>query len=136
MKILVDTNRIIAALIKNSDSRGIIKESNIEFVTIGVSKEEIEKYINVIKKKSMVGDEEFKYVFNKIMINVCVLRDDLIKPFMQEAMDIMDRIDKDDTPFIAAALAANLPIWSDDKHFEKQNKIKIFKTKDLVKYIK
>ena len=51
-------------------------------------------------------------------------------------MDIMDRIDKNDTPFIAAALAANLPIWSDDKHFEKQNKIKIFKTKDLVRYVK
>ena len=54
---------------------------------------------------------------------------------MDEAEKIMDHIDKDDTPFIAAALATNSIIWSDDKHFEKQNKIKILKTKDLIKMI-
>ncbi len=135
MKILADTNRIMAALIKDSNSRKIIRESNIEFVTIGLSKEELQKYKDYIKEKSGVTDEEFKYLFNRLMINVSVLRDDLIKPFMQEAKSIMDDIDKKDAPFIAAALATNLPIWSDDKHFEEQNKIKIFKTHDLVKYI-
>ncbi len=135
MKILVDTNRIMAALIKDSNSRKIIRESNIEFVTIGLSKEELQKYKDYIKEKSGVTDEEFRYLFNRIMRNVSVLRDDLIKPFMQEAKSIMDDIDKKDTPFIAAALATNLPIWSDDKHFEEQNKIKIFKTQDLVKPI-
>ena len=136
MKILADTNRIIAALIKDSDSRNIIKNSGIVFVTIGLSKDELEKYKDHIKEKSGVTDEEFRLVFNRIMRNASVLRDDFIRPFMQEAKGIMDDIDKKDTPFIAAALATNLPIWSDDKHFEKQNKVKIFKTKDLVKYVK
>jgi len=44
----------------------------------------------------------------------------------------MDKIDPDDTPFIAAALATNSDIWSDDKHFQKQNKIKVWKTEDLI----
>ena len=131
MKILVDTNRIIAALIKDSDSRKIMKDSNIEFVTIGLSKDELEKYKDYIKGKSGVTDDEFRVVFNRIMRNVSVLRDDFIRPFIQEAKEIMDNIDKKDTPFVAAALATNLPIWSDDKHFEKQSKVNIHKTKDL-----
>ncbi len=135
MKVLADTNKIIAALIKDSDSRRIIKDSNIIFVTIGLSKDEIDKYKGYIKDKSGVTDEEFRMVFNRVMRNVSVLRDDFIKPFMEEAKEIMDSIDKKDTPFIAVALATNLPIWSDDKHFEKQNKINILKTKDLVKYL-
>ena len=48
----------------------------------------------------------------------------------------MDKIDPDDTPFIALALAVeNDGIWSDDKHFEQQNRIKIWKTGALSKSI-
>ena len=136
MKLLVDTNRIMATPIKDSDSRKIIKNSDIEFVTICLSKDELEKYKDYIKEKSGVTDDEFKVVFNRIMRNVSVLRDDLIRPFMQEAKEIMDNIDKKDTPFIAAALATGFSIWSEDEHFDKQSLIKIFKTKDLVKYLK
>jgi len=54
---------------------------------------------------------------------------------MDEAKKIMDNIDKADAPFIAAALAVNSPIWSDDKHFQKQHKITVFKTEDLNRLI-
>jgi len=46
---------------------------------------------------------------------------------------IMDKIDPDDTQFIAAALATNSDIWSDDTHFTKQNKVKVWTTKELIK---
>ena len=50
---------------------------------------------------------------------------------------VLDEIDNKDTSFIAASLAIeNDGIWSDDKHFEKQDKVKIWKTKDLLDYIK
>ncbi|MBI4014875.1 MAG: hypothetical protein HY365_02890, partial [Candidatus Aenigmarchaeota archaeon] len=53
-----------------------------------------------------------------------------------EAKRIMDKIDPDDTPFIALALAVeNDGIWSSDKHFERQNKIKIWKTETLLKLL-
>ncbi len=49
----------------------------------------------------------------------------------------MSKIDKNDVVFIAAALALNCPIWSDDKHFKKQKEIKIFTTKEISKmYLK
>ena len=61
--------------------------------------------------------------------------DSIVLSHMEEAAKIMDKIDPDDTKFIAAALATNSDIWSDDKHFEKQNKVKVWKTKDLIRFL-
>ena len=47
----------------------------------------------------------------------------------------MGHIDKDDVIFIATALAFNCPIWSEDKHFQKQNIVKIFKTSKVYSFI-
>ena len=66
---------------------------------------------------------------------IILIDDFIILERLEEASKIMDAIDPDDTPFIAAALATNSDIWSDDKHFEKQNKIKVWKTSDLVKLV-
>ena len=42
-------------------------------------------------------------------------------------------IDKEDIIFIATALGIeDSVIWSDDRHFERQNKIKILKTKEII----
>ena len=50
--------------------------------------------------------------------------------------EIMKDIDVKDAPFLAAALAIpNDGIWSHDKHFEKQNKVKVWISKELLKYI-
>jgi predicted nucleic acid-binding protein len=56
---------------------------------------------------------------------------------MKEAERIMHTIDPDDTPFIALALAVeNDGVWSDDRHFQQQTRIRIWKTKDLLTLIK
>ena len=55
---------------------------------------------------------------------------------MGEAMKIMSKIDEKDAQFIAVALSIkNDGIWSNDKHFEKQEKIQVFKTIDIIKLI-
>ncbi len=46
---------------------------------------------------------------------------------------IIGKIDKDDILFVATALAFNCPIWSDDKHFQKQKNVTVFTTKDIFK---
>ena len=72
----------------------------------------------------------------KLKQKLILLDDRIILAKMEEAGKIMDRIDQDDTPFIAAALATGSDIWSEDTHFEKQKKIKVWKTKDLAGLMK
>lgn len=49
------------------------------------------------------------------------------------AKEIIEKIDPEDVAFIAAALSKNhSAIWSDDRDFDQQNKILVFKTKDII----
>lgn len=59
-----------------------------------------------------------------------------IKDTFGSAKMIMDKIDKDDTAFVALSLASdNDGIWSDDKHFLRQKIIKVWKTAELLQLL-
>ena len=133
MRLIVNTNRIIAALVKDSYSRKIIMQANAELITIRLSAEEIQKHFSEIGEKSALSSEEIELLLGKFAEKLILLDDLAVQRYMDEAKDIMDSIDKDDTPFIAAALAADAPIWSDDHHFQQQSRVKVYRTKELGK---
>ena len=135
MKLVVNTNRILAALVKDSFSRRIILHGNIELLTISISEMEIEKYKQEILQKTSLTGEQFNRVYEKLKEKLTFLPDQVINKKMEEAKRIMDAIDKDDAPFIAAALAVKSAIWSDDNHFQKQKKVKVWKTKEMLEFI-
>jgi len=54
MKLVIDTNIIISALIKNGISRRIIVSPLIDFVTFEYTLQEISKYEKLIRKKSKI----------------------------------------------------------------------------------
>ncbi|MFH0837495.1 MAG: PIN domain-containing protein [Candidatus Aenigmatarchaeota archaeon] len=135
MRLIVDTNRIIAALIKDSLARRIITHINTDLLTISFSDKEVEKYRAYIIEKASIDSDEFDRIFETIRDRFIIINDTVIMTKINEAGKIMDNIDPDDTPFIAAALATNSDIWSDDNHFQKQKSIRIWTTKDLEKFV-
>jgi len=49
----------------------------------------------------------------------------------------MGKIDRDDVPFIALALSfPNDGIWTEDRHFLKQRRVKVWRTRELLKLLK
>ena len=136
MKLVIDSNRIIAALVRDSYSRKIILHGDLELLAIDISHKDIQKYKNDILSKAKITQGQFDSIFEKLNEKLIKLDDSIIEGKMKQAKEIMDKVDKDDTPFIAAALATKTDIWSDDKHFGKQNRIKIWKTKDLSAHLK
>ena len=132
MRLIVDSNILFAAIITNSTVRKILMHNPYEFLTVGFSEEEINKYKEEILKKSGLSNEEFEMLFDKLKQKLKMLDDQVINLKFEEAYEIMKNIDPKDSVFIAAALATNSDIWSDDQHFQKQNKIKVWKTEDLI----
>ena len=131
MIFIIDTNRIIAALIKNSISREIILNGSFSLIGVEFSRNEIQDHKEEILKKAKISEEEFEYILHKLCRRISFLDNSIIEKYMSEAKTIMDTIDADDTPFIAAALGIGADIWSDDKHFEKQSRVKVWKTSEL-----
>lgn len=134
MILIINTNRIIAALIKNSVSRQILLSPKFNFLSPHFSEQEIEKHKKEILQKADISENEFKQLLELFLRKITVIEDSKIADNMTRAKNIMDLTDKSDTPFIAAALSNNCGIWSDYEHLQKQTKIKIWKTSDLVDY--
>lgn len=136
MRIILDTNVLISALIKDSFSRAIILLSGEEFYYPEQSMREINKYKSLILEKSGLSEEDFRLVLEKLLEKIVLIKEEEIKPFLKEAREIMEEIDPKDVIFIASALAyPDSLIWSDDAHFGRQNKARVWKTKDIIEDI-
>lgn len=133
MEVIANTNRIIAALVKDGISRRIILSGKFTMRTPDFGIKEVSKYRTAIMKKAGLTDWQFDEVMAKLMSKIEVVDETGIPPkIFREAAKIMDSIDENDTPFIALSLSlGKAPIWTDDNHFKAQNSVKIFATKEL-----
>jgi|SRR3990167_6567920 len=137
MRLVVDTSILISALLKDSMTREILLLSTVEFLIPEYAFEEFEKHKNTISKRSGLKNEEIDLLMALLMENITIVPFLKLKPYMDKAYKIMGEIDHCDVPFIALALAVeNDGIWSNDRHFEDLKDIKVWKTPDVLKYVK
>jgi len=136
MKFIIDTNILVSSLLKDSTTREILLNESFEFYLPEMVMIELKKYLSYIIQKSGLTEKEIKEILNTLLENLKLVPLDEYEDKMGEAMKIMSKIDEKDAQFIAVALSIkNDGIWSNDKHFEKQEKIQVFKTIDIIKLI-
>ena len=129
MKIVVDANVVIAALVRPSITREILLYPYIDYYSPDFLLEEIDDHDKEISAKVGKG---YKSAMKLIMKKLIIVPDYFYENNLQGAHKIMGRIDKDDVQYIALAMSLDADgIWSYDKHFEYQYRVKIFSTSDL-----
>ena len=132
MKFVIDTNIIIAALVKDSFARKIILLGDAEFISPDFSIDEINKYKELILNKSGMTEKEFTILLSTLLERINIIPEFRYESYLEEANKLIGNIDLKDVPFIALALSMeNDGIWSEDKHFQKQGKVKIWKTEEI-----
>lgn len=137
MKLVIDTNVFISALIKKDGlTRDIIINSGNTFLFPEYEFQEIYKYKNEILKKSRCSEKEFIRLTTSLLNHMRIVRHGEICNYYYEASEIMRKIDPDDKIFIATALAFNAYIWSDDEHFKRQSRIRVLTTKEMIELCK
>jgi len=130
---IVDSNIIFSGLLKEGATRKILIESPFKLYAPEILIREIEKYKEILIKKSGIAKEEFTILFHLLTEDIEIISKEKYHDSIEEAKNIIGHIDRGDIPFIALALAINNDgIWTDDAHFKKQNKIKILNTKDIL----
>lgn len=137
MNVVIDSNVLFSALIKDSKTRRIILEYEEYFLFPSYIYYEVEKHKDEILEKSGMKRADFDKLFGLLMKKVLVVPNDTTKPFREEAYEIARNIDIDDTPFIACALAySDSILWSDDKKLQNQSKINVLNTQEFIEYLK
>ena len=133
MNIVIDTNILFSALIRDSITREIIVESGWNIYYPEISFHEIRKYKTYILGKSGMDEDEYKKLLNDLLNQITIIPEESIRCKLEEARKVIGEVDPDDVVFIAAALGLeDSVIWSDDKDFDKQDKVKVLKTVDMV----
>jgi len=133
MKIILDVNVILSALIRDSTTRKIISNSEFDFYFPELSLHKIRKYKSYVLEKSGLTEEEYNKLMTTLFKYIKLVPTEEIEKNWDEAKKIMKHIDSEDVVFIAVALRIkDSVIWSDDGHFEKQGKVKVMKTEDMV----
>ncbi len=136
MDIVVDTNIIISALLKDSKIREIIVSSKDKLLVPEITFQEIEDHRNELIEKSGLSDKDFSILILKLKEYLTIVPNAKLVVYWKEAESIIGNIDKDDILIISASLSNNCcPIWSNDKHFLKQIKIKIYTNEEMIKRI-
>lgn len=132
MKLVIDSNRIMAGLIKDSQTRKIIFNEEFNFIAPDYIITEIEKYRQHLIEKSKLTDREFDIILLSILEKIELIPSDVFIDQLELAEEIMKDIDIKDSPFLALGLAVKTSgIWSEDKDFDRQDKLKRFSTKEL-----
>jgi predicted nucleic acid-binding protein len=132
MNIVIDSNIFIAALLKSGTVREFIINSDLNLLFPEFELAEIKKYKEEIMTRAPLDEKEFDILLLRLLNYVKIIPWEITAKFFTEAYNIFGKIDEKDVIFIATALAFNCPVWSDDKHFKRQNKVKILTTKEII----
>ena len=136
IRIVIDANILFSALIKDASiTRELITSDDIfdiychEFIF-----KELEKYKKFIISKREKNKQllTYKESFETLLYFINIIPTERYDDKIKEAYNIMKDIDEKDTHYVALALKLNCPIWSNDTDLKKQNKVKIYNTKELL----
>ena len=132
MNIVIDSNVLFSALIKDSLTRGLILRYTGFFLFPSFIFEEMKEHKDELVSKAKMPQKDFNELLNLILSKVLVIPNETLKPYCKEALEIVKGIDSDDQIFIACALAyPNSILWSDDKKLQNQSRVKVLKTEQI-----
>jgi len=131
MRLVTDSNILFTFFWKNSYTRKLFINQDLELISPEFSLEEIKKYSEEIIRRAKISKKEFKDIRRELALMVEFIPLEEYSEYLKKASEIS--YDKDDVDFIALALKLKCPIWSNDKEFKKQNKIKVYSTLEVLK---
>jgi len=133
MKIVIDSNRVLAAMIKDSTTRKILLDHMFEFVAPDYILTELRKYEDRVLKVSGITKYEFEILLAMIFENITTIPETEYRELIEQLKDEIS--DSKDLAYIAACLASKAcGIWTHDPHFKEQKKVNIFTNIDMLRF--
>ena len=137
MIIILDSNILFSALIKDSLTRKLIYGLHEDLIFPEIVLDELRKYKEELISKSMLNEVEFDEVLSLILKYIRIIPNEQLKPHKKEAWELIKEYSPEDVMFIACCLAFdNSILWSDDKKLKRQEKVKVLNTAEITKLLR
>jgi predicted nucleic acid-binding protein len=123
MKIVVDTNIIFSALLKedNRYARALIKNEDAhDFYAVYFTIVELFKHKERIKQFSKLSEEDILEALYELLKHIHIINDSFISvPSWKEAMQLAHDVDVKDVPNVALTIELNAQLWTNDNALKK-----------------
>ena len=136
MNIIIDSNPLFSALIKDSATRRVILEYDGLFLFPSFIFIEMERHRYELLKKSGMAEKDLSKLLQLILKKVVIIPNEVLAPYKREAYEIVKGIDLDDILFVACALAyPDSIIWSDDRKLKRQSRVQVLNTQEIIRFL-
>ncbi|WP_146417157.1 PIN domain-containing protein [Haloarcula hispanica] len=132
MKLVIDANVVISALIADSKTRELIVTLEPDLLTPAFVYEEIENYEELIVKKSGMEQDRVTQFIDLLFQYIDVVPADDFYQAIERAKEAIGDTDPDDVLYLACAIANDAAIWSDDSDFDDQDLAETYSTIDVI----
>ncbi len=131
MELVVDTNVIFSAIVRNSVTRILLLNPNLILYSPEGLISELDEHKKEIRAKSKLNEKRYDELMAVLLSKIKLEPKETIAPFLKEALEFSP--DKDDSPFLALCLAKGIALWSNDKPLKQQSFVKVLSTAELFK---
>lgn len=132
MKLVIDANVVISALIADSKTRELIVTLEPDLLTPAFVLDEIENYEDLIGEKSGMKPDRVAQFIDLLFQYIEIVPVDDFSPAIERADAAIGDTDPNDVLYLACAIASDAAIWSDDSDFDNQDLVDTYSTSDVV----
>ena len=129
----MDANVLLASLLKAAATRELLLDPRLRlYAPEHLISETLRclKTSTSLRKRIQLSSKELEELFYLLTQEIETIPKKEFVSQMSEAINIAPH--KQDAPYLALALARNIPIWSNDKGIHAQSKVKVYTTKELI----
>ncbi|MEB3779451.1 MAG: putative toxin-antitoxin system toxin component, PIN family [Desulfurococcales archaeon] len=121
IELVADTNIIYSALLTRGKIRSLILlRGNIRLHTPAELREELYKHTPKLQRYLELTRGEVQSLIDNLLEETTILHNkNEYKGQIQRAREIVEKVDPEDTPFIALAMHLGIPLWTGDKELIK-----------------
>ena len=129
---MADTNILISALLKEGVTRTLLDGLKEQVLIPTYALQESVKHLPGLAERMRIPLEVLHELLILLAEEHPLIPQADIEPWLAKAREAMEGIDLDDAFLVAAALAADAAIWSDDNHVKRQTLVTTYTTAELL----
>jgi len=133
MRVTVDANILFSCLLKDSQARRLFFNPELSIFAPEFIVEELVKYILEIQNRSGLSESNLLLLIDDVLRQIRIVPDKDLQPFLPAAASLIK--DSKDWLYLACALSEDTILWSNDKGFKTQNRVKVLATKELIQAV-
>lgn len=136
MKLVVDANILIAALLKDATTRELLLREDIEFFAPEYLLNELKHFLKnpKIRKRFKLNDADLYELTSVILSHIKFIPEKLFLDFIKHFISLVTH--PEDAPYIGLSLALKSSLWSNDSALKEQFNVKVYTTSELIKLLK